>query len=365
MMLESALKFLEEIHDSGYDAYIVGGFVRDYLLQIDSHDIDIATNATPKQMKEMFRDSVLSSEEYGSVIIVRSGVRFEVTTFREEINYIDNRRPSEIKYIDDLYTDLLRRDFTVNTICMNYKGEIIDLLNAREELDLKLIKTVGNPYTKLEEDSLRILRAIRFATILDFQLDEDLIQAIKMRKHLLRNLSYQRKKEELDKIFSSSNRFKGIMLLRDLELDTDLELPNLKLIENTDSLIGIWSILNVTDKYPFTNNEKELINDINEAVGINNLDPMNLYTYGLYVNTIAGEIKGIDKKKIAKAYSRLAIKCRKDICITGDDIMEALHKESGNYLKAIYDDIEYSILYHKIQNTRESILKYILSKYSS
>ena len=125
-MLEVALKLIEEITENGYQAYIVGGFVRDYILGIDSNDIDITTNATPKDIKEIFADSCLPSEDYGSVTVMKKGIRFEITTFRKEIGYIDNRRPASIKYIDNLYDDLLRRDFTINTLCMDANGEIID-----------------------------------------------------------------------------------------------------------------------------------------------------------------------------------------------------------------------------------------------
>ena len=117
-MLDVSLKVLKEITSHSYKAYIVGGFVRDYIIGIESKDIDIATNATPKQLKEIFDDSCLPNEDYGSVIVEKMGIRFEITTFRKEIEYDDNRRPVEIKYIDDLSADLLRREFVINTICM-------------------------------------------------------------------------------------------------------------------------------------------------------------------------------------------------------------------------------------------------------
>ncbi|MBO5120050.1 MAG: CCA tRNA nucleotidyltransferase, partial [Bacilli bacterium] len=183
-MLEVALKLLEEITSRGFKAYIVGGFVRDYILGINSNDIDITTSATPKDIKEIFDDSCLPSEDYGSVTVIMKGIRFEITTFRKEIGYIDNRRPAEIKYIDDLYEDLLRRDFTINTICMDQNGEIVDLLNGREDLEMGIIRTVGVSKERFEEDVLRILRAVRFATILDFKLDNEVIEAIKDTREL-------------------------------------------------------------------------------------------------------------------------------------------------------------------------------------
>ena len=298
-MLDVALKLLKELTNKSFKAYIVGGFVRDNILGIESSDIDITTNATPKEIKEIFEDSCVPNEEYGSVIVNKKGIKFEITTFRKEIEYNDKRRPIEIKYIDDLYTDLLRRDFVINTLCIDEKGRILDYLGGQEDIEKKIIRCVGDADSKFKEDSLRILRAIRFATILDFELSDEIIKAIHKNKSSVRALSYQRKKNELDKIFSSPNRDRGIRLLLEFGLQEELDLPNLSSIidSSVNSSIGIWSILN-NNKYPFNKNELDLINNINEAKKYNNLDPYILYKYGLYVNSCAGSIKGIDLKKL-------------------------------------------------------------------
>ena len=365
-MLNNALKLLKEIDDNGFVSYIVGGFVRDYLLGIESNDIDICTNATPKDIKEIFKDNCLPSEDYGSVTVVIKNINYEITTFRKDIGYNDNRHPSEIKYIDSLEEDLLRRDFTINTLCMDKDGHIIDYLDGKKDLAHKIIRTVGNSYDKFSEDSLRILRAIRFATIFDFELDEEVCEAIKETKELLVNLSYTRRKEELDKIFTSPNFRKGIKLLIDLGLDKELEIPNLYKVLDSDvtSLIGIWSILNVGDKYPFNKNEMDLIDSVNEVVGLDNLNPSVLYKYGLYVNSVAGKIKKDDIKRITEAYNNLIIKSRKEIDITAEEIMAILNREPGEYLKEIYDDIEEKILYNRLENVKTSISQYIKDKYS-
>ncbi|MBR2678983.1 MAG: CCA tRNA nucleotidyltransferase [Bacilli bacterium] len=364
-MLTEALKLLKKINDHSYDAYIVGGFVRDYILGIESNDIDINTNATPKQIREIFEDSCLPSEDYGSVTVIYKGIRFEITTFRKEITYINNRKPVEIEYINNLYEDLIRRDFTINTLCMNKEGKIIDMLDGRKDIDNKIINTVGDASAKLEEDALRILRAVRFATILDFKLSDDVINGIKKTKELLHNLSYYRKKEELDKIFTSPNYKNGIKLLLELGLDKELEIPNLSKVldSNTSSLIGIWSILDVTSKYPFNKNELELIRDINYAIKLDQLNPINLYKYGLYVNSVAGEIKKEDIKVITETYAKLSIHSKKDIDIDSETIMKILDKAPGKYLKEIYDDIEEAILYGKLVNNKEEICEYIRKKY--
>ena len=365
-MLNSALKLLKEINDKGFEAYIVGGFVRDYLLGIESSDIDICTNATPKNIKEIFKDRCLPGDDYGSVTVAIKKINYEITTFRKDIGYNDNRHPNEIKYIDNLEEDLLRRDFTINTICMDKDGYIVDHLGGRRDLDAKIIKTVGNSFDKLSEDSLRILRAIRFATILDFDLDEEVYEAIKKTKSLLSNLSYSRKKDELDKIFTSPNFRKGIKLLLDLGLDKELEINNLYKVLDSDvtSSIGIWSILNVGDKYPFNKNEMDLIDNVNKVMKLDNLNPSVLYKYGLYVNSVAGKIKKDDIKIITETYNNLIIKSRKEINITAEEIMAILNKEPGEYLKDIYDDLEEEILYNRLNNDKMSISKYIKDKYS-
>lgn len=365
-MLDDALKLLKELTNHSYKAYIVGGFVRDYLLGIESSDIDITTNATPKEIKEIFQDCCLPCEDYGAVVVVKHGIRYEITTFRQEIQYVNNRKPEQIKYVDDLSLDLVRRDFTINTICMDENGKIIDILNGRNDLKKKVIRTVGKAKNRFEEDSLRILRAIRFATILDFSLDDEVIAAIRQKKSLVKNLSYYRKKMELDKIFTSPNYKKGVKLLLDLGLDEELELSNLRKVLDSDtiSLIGIWSILNVVDKYPFNKNELELIRKINQVIDYNHFDPLVLYQYGLYINSVAGEIKKQDIKLITEAYADLPIKSRKDIKVDAETIMNLFGTSSGEYLKDIYSDIEREILYKRLDNESDSIISYIRNKYS-
>lgn len=364
-MLDVALKLLAELTSNSYEAYIVGGFVRDYLLGIESHDIDITTNATPKEIKEIFEDSCLPNEEYGSVTVILKGIRFEITTFRKEIAYENNRKPVEIKYIDNLKDDLIRRDFTMNALCMNEKGEVLDYVDGKKDIKSHIIKTIGDAKEKFEEDSLRILRAVRFAATLDFSLSEEVIEAIKEKKYLLRNLSYYRKREELDKIFTSSNINKGIELLIDLGLDKELELPYLSKILNKDriSIIGIWSVLNVTDKYPFNKNELDLIDKINQAIELDQDDPLTMYNYGLYINSVVGEIKGLDLGEITRKYNELVIKSRKEIAIDSATIMKILNRGSGEYLRTIYNDIEKEILYKRLENEKDRICEYILNHY--
>lgn len=357
-MLEIALRLLQKIEDAGFSAYLVGGFVRDYVLGIPSCDIDVATSATPMDIKALFMDSCLSHEAYGSITVIVKNIRFEITTFRKEYSYVDHRRPLDFEYITDLVEDLRRRDFTMNTLCMNKDGEILDYFDGIRDIHDRVIRPVGDAEVEFREDALRILRAVRFSTTLDFTLSSEIIDAIQKTKKYLSRLSYQRKREELDKIFTSKHVKEGIALLTSLGLDRSLELP-LSQIAPVDDLLGIWSCLDVIDKYPFTSNEKELLRKIEEVQPLNNFDPFNLYHYGLYVNQIAAEKKGFDKRDVVKAYDQLPIYTRKDILVTSTDIIDLFHLPPGPYLSFVYRDLEENILKGQLKNNRDDILAYL------
>ncbi len=362
-MFNSSLNLLKKIEKYGFQAYIVGGYVRDLYLGRKSADVDICTNATPKDLKEIFKDSMLPKETYGSVTVVYNKIHYEITTFRKDLKYVNNRLPIKIKYITDLKDDLKRRDFTINTLCIDSNGNLLDLLSISSDLDNKIIKTVGIAKTKIKEDSLRILRAVRFATTLNFKLDEDLKLSIKKYAYYLRNLSYHRKKEELDKIFSSPNVDYGISLILELGLDKYLELKNLDNIVITSNSIGIWAQLDVLDKYEFTNNEKELIRKIREYKDNYSLDNYDLYKTGLYVVTIASEILKEDKKQAIKKYMNLPIKSMRDIKINGNTICYILNIKPSKKIKEIMVDLEHKILYSELNNSLEDITEYLTKKY--
>ena len=141
-MYNASIKVLNKIIENGFEAYIVGGYPRDIYLARKSSDVDICTNATPKDIKNIFNNVILPTHEYGSVTVIYKKIRFEITTYRKDLKYINNRVPSKVKYTDDLFEDLRRRDFTVNTLCMNERGEILDVLNIKEDFDNKIISLV-------------------------------------------------------------------------------------------------------------------------------------------------------------------------------------------------------------------------------
>ena len=363
-MLDKAIEVLEKLEENGFTAYIVGGFVRDYLIKRETTDIDICTNATPKDIVSIFNVKLLPENNYGSVVVIYKKIRFDITTYRKEIKYEDNRRPVKIKYINNLKKDLCRRDFTINTLCINSKKEVLDILNVRKDLDNKLIKTVGNPRYRIKEDSLRILRAIRFATILDFEIDKKTLIYLKKYGHLLKTLSYNRKKEELNKIFLNKNSQKGIDLLIKLNLYNHLDIPKLKDLKPCNNIIGIWSQLEVDDLYPFTKLEKEQMKALRELLKYEDIDNYLLYKYGLYLCTVYSDIKGLSKRKLNKMKSELPILTRSEIKINGRDIATILNKEPGKYIKDIMDDLEKKILNKEIDNEYDKLKDYIIKQYN-
>lgn len=361
-MYETGLELLKTFEKNGFSAYIVGGFVRDQILGRLSYDIDISTNATPKEILSIFKDSVLPKEEYGAITLFVDSHRFEITTFRREIKYINNRKPTKIEYIDSLQDDLLRRDFTINSLCIDSNGKLHDFLGVMEDLNSKVIKTIGDPNYKFNQDSLRILRAVRFASTLNFKLCDEIKEAIIKNKHLLKSLSYSRKRQELDRIFNNSNARYGVELILELGLDKELGLGNLENIKLNNDILGVWASLNVSEEYFQNNNEKEIINNIKKVskTGITN---QSLYKYGLYINQLASFIIGFDYSSIAKMYADLPIKRKKDIDIDATEISNLLNKKPDYYLKDIYNDIIKRILNREIKNEKEVIAEYIVKNY--
>ena len=361
-MYDKAIEILKTFERHGHIAYIVGGYPRDYLLGIKTNDIDICTNATPKEIINIFKEHTISNNDYGSVVISYKGSSFDVTTMRKDIKYENNRKPIKIKYVSDLKTDLLRRDFTINTICIDSEGNFIDLMKAKQDIDHHLIKTVGNPKNKIKEDSLRILRAIRFAATLDFEIDNKTKQYLKKYGYLLKNLSNSRKRNELDKILTAKNKEKGRNLLIELSLDKNLEINNLADIVLCDDIIGIWSQIDNIAGFAFSKLELTSIDKIKKMLN-EEVNAYTIYKYGLYTSTVVGSIKGISYQEINRIYHDLPISSKKDIAVNAIDISKALKKEPGSYIKEIFEDIEEKIVTLKLPNEKNKILNYITKNY--
>lgn len=348
---------LVKIESEGFEAYVVGGYVRDFILGINSYDIDICTNALPKDLYKLFPKNN-NSNNYGGFNIKIKKYNVDITTYRKEIKY-DNRKPIEIEYINNLLEDLKRRDFTINSLCMNKKGEIIDLLHAREDIDAHLIKMIGDSLIKTKEDPLRILRAIRFATILDFEIDYELKEIIKANHLLINTLSSDRIKEEISKILLSKNYQKGLDLLKELNIDTDLGLKYNK-VKYVSDLLLMWS--QIDNNLNFSKNEKITIKKMKEIIKYGRIDNNILFKYGLYLSTAVGEYLGLSKKDINKLYKELPIKDENDLAIKTKDIMTLLKIGPSEDLGKIKTELIDLILNKKLKNNNKIIKNYLRNR---
>ena len=348
---------LNKIEKEGYEAYVVGGYVRDLLLGISSYDIDICTNATPKELMSIFPSA--SPKNLGGIDFKIKEYHIEITTYREEIKY-KNRKPIEFNYINNLVLDLERRDFTINALCMNSKGEIIDLVGGIDDLSNLKIKMIGDEEVKIKDDPLRILRAIRLATILNFNLDKALYKEIKDNKDLILLLSNTRIKEELDKILLSNNVKKGLNLMNDLGLLAILKISNWEEVVPVKNIEGMYAQIKINYDIPFTKEERNNITSIRRIINTDEIDKMTIYNYGLYLSTVAGEILGIDKKEINKINKELPIHDKKEINIKASDIVSILNIDYSKEISIILKDIENLIINGKIRNKTNDIKKYII-----
>ena len=214
---KKAQKVISMLENKGYNAYIVGGCLRDILLGRKSQDIDITTDALPKEIIDVFKDSykvIETGVKYGTVTVIIEASPIEITTFRSEQDYVDGRRPEKVSFEKDIKADLSRRDFTVNAMAYNDKDGLIDLFGAKRDLEDKIIRCVGNPRQRFKEDKLRMLRAVRFATTLDFKIEDETFKAIKEYSQYLNEISIERINVELSKMLLVQKPSKAMLLLK-------------------------------------------------------------------------------------------------------------------------------------------------------
>ncbi len=201
-----AIPVLEALENEGFEAYFVGGSVRDVLLAKKISDVDIATSAYPEEVKNIFKRTVDIGIEHGTVLVLHQENQYEITTFRTESTYQDYRRPDEVQFVRSLEDDLKRRDFTINALAMNKSGEVIDLFQGMTDLQNKTIRAVGEAKERFHEDALRMMRALRFASQLTFKIDSETLAAIKQHHQLLAKISVERIQIEFVKLMLGINR---------------------------------------------------------------------------------------------------------------------------------------------------------------
>lgn len=210
---EYAVKCIKKLEENGFEAYLVGGCVRDGLIGVDIHDVDITTSALPDQIEALFEKTIPTGIEHGTITVITDDGSIEITTFRWEDNYQDSRHPESVTFVRDIKKDLSRRDFTINAMAYNQNTGLIDVFGGVDDLNGRIIATVGDPATRFKEDALRIMRAFRFSSSLGFDIEKNTLKAALEHSHLLCNISGERIYSELCKLSCGKNTESIIPLL--------------------------------------------------------------------------------------------------------------------------------------------------------
>lgn len=258
---------LEILDNNGYMSYIVGGCVRDCIIGIEPHDYDIATPALPNEIKKIFSQfkTVDTGIKHGTITVLINNIPLEITTFRIDGKYEDNRHPKEIFFTSDLKEDLSRRDFTINAMAYNPSIGLVDYFGGKKDIRKKLIKCVGNPDERFNEDALRIMRAVRFASILDYHIENNTLESIKKNKMLLKNVSMERINSEFIKTIKVSYRREMAELIQ-------VVVPELteKMISDSLVMIGTFCFSVYTRLALIFNFDKDKLKEILQRLKFDN-----------------------------------------------------------------------------------------------
>lgn len=367
-----AIDVLEKFNKAGYEAYFVGGCVRDFLLGCEFSDIDITTNALPKVVKTIFRKSIDTGIQHGTVTILVDGESYEVTTFRTEDDYIDHRTPEKVEFVSNLRDDLDRRDFTINAMALDSKGNLYDYHNGKKDLTNKIIKTVNNPNERFFEDALRMLRAFRFSSKLGFEIEDSTLDAIKKNAELIKFVSIERITNEFKKLLAGIGSKRSLELLLDSKLNTYIPFLS-DIISFVDcskytfcqSLYILTKLNNISFEklrdLKLSNKEIKKIKEY-ERINLEFLDnrPLELILYKYDKDDIYFIVEYFDycdKKNID--IINLPISSFNDIAITSTEIISIIDKSPGPWMKEVTKKLEEAILLNKINNTENNIVDFL------
>lgn len=391
-IFKKAIPLIEKIEQAGYEAYFVGGSVRDYLINRSINDVDIATSATPQEIKQLFQQTVDIGIEHGTVMVIFNGIPYEITTFRTESEYKDFRKPEKVQFVRSLTDDLQRRDFTMNAIAMDRKGEVIDPFGGRQAILDRKITAVGEAEERFSEDALRMMRAIRFVSQLSFRLDHSCYDALIKLGPLLNFIAVERKTAEFEKLLIGKDRVEAVNLLINTKLVHFL--PGLAPFEialkrMTDypcqelELEEMWVLLLCCLKLPMTevgrflNQWKLPVKKIREIQAIyqwtqfrmeHEWSKMEIFEAGKgnmvhaqrLVNVLLDKETNESIGQCLKRYENLPIKSRREVAFTGTDLMELLNRQAGPWIKEYLSLIEKTILEGQLVNQPEKIREWVL-----
>lgn len=382
-----AMPVLRTLEDAGFEAYFVGGSVRDVLLHRHVHDVDITTSAYPEEVKELFDKSIDTGIKHGTVTVLYGGESYEITTFRTESGYQDFRRPDHVTFVQNLDEDLKRRDFTINALAMDMHGDIVDLFNGIEDLKNHIIRAVGNPEKRFHEDALRMMRAVRFMSQLEFKLEEKTEQAIKDNHELLKKISVERIREEFVKMGLGPFSRQAFQIFLDTQLSEDVPdfagkkdllqvYPQLKFSPTMET--SLWAVIIILLKVSNENigkfmrdwkNSNAMTEKVEQIIKMFDLIADHVPTdYELFeagediiINTIdVADILGqpVSSEALVDHYLALPIKTPSELAVDGRFLIKR-GMRPGAQLGRTLNQIRKKVVACEIENSEEAIEQYL------
>ncbi|WP_195701124.1 CCA tRNA nucleotidyltransferase [Companilactobacillus futsaii] len=388
---QAALPVLEKIEQAGFEAYFVGGSVRDHILGLAIHDVDIATSAYPEEIKEIFKRTVDTGIQHGTVTVLMGDDSYEITTFRTESGYQDYRRPDKVTFVRSLADDLKRRDFTINALAVDKNGQVIDKFDGLKDLDKKIIRAVGHAEERFHEDALRMMRAVRFQAQLNFKIEEKTAQAIADNAPLLAKIAIERIREEFVKMMLSQDWQTGLADFIKLGLseycpgfkDQKLELAELLDVKDAKfsdeeaafSAIGYVLSLNHQEFNKFLRDWK--VSNKTREISLNTLNLLHLFEsqdfdlwniYKLGTDNLERTIElskmfqiEFDYTNLKQKVDQISIKSSHDLELTGKNVCEILDVKPGPIIGKSMSQMERAVVEGNVSNNFDDLRHYLLS----
>lgn len=383
---KKALPIIKSLEEAGFEAYFVGGSVRDVLLGKAIHDVDIATSAYPEEVKSIFPRTVDVGIEHGTVLVLHEEDQYEITTFRTESTYQDYRRPDQVTFVRSLSEDLKRRDFTINALAMNQVGEIVDLFEGIKDLESQLIRAVGVAQERFNEDALRMMRALRFASQLDFKIEKETLVAIADLSDLLSKISIERIHVEFVKLMLGKNRVGGLLPFiatncfnycpgfvdKKLHLQKLAALPNYQISEEAQVWLLVLHMLEVDPKecrkilseWKLSNAMIKQVTQLLVGLNFRLTQPWNnqkLFEIGLInARLIEQSLCYFDKATnftiLEEKYQNLAIKNSHDLAVDGKILMNHFNRPPGPWIGKVLAKLETEVVVGNIPNEKIQLL---------
>lgn len=386
---EKAIPVLKKLENAGFEAYFVGGSVRDTLLKQNIHDVDIATSAFPEEIKQLFPKTIDIGIEHGTVLALVDDEQYEITTFRTESTYQDYRRPDSVEFVRSLEEDLKRRDFTINAFALKEDGQIIDLFDGLSDLENQVLRAVGNPHERFHEDALRMMRGLRFVSQLGFELEAETALAIQENHHLLEKISVERINVEFVKMLLGQERSAGLRAF--VETECYVYCPGLK--EYGEALLRFadlpkktlrtesqaWTLL--IDQLGLEEKEirsflkqwkcsNQMIKEVQLLVyGLkqrkqHSLEALDLYRLGresaLNVEELIGYFAETPElQQVTVNYDKLPIKSLSELSIDGNLLLETSQKKPGKWVSEALQLAERGVITGAVANDKDELLVYL------